>query len=93
MYQTRRPAFRTAAMEAAENRALDAKLARQDAERREQLDAAIERDLAARTPERIAQDNAELARLDAKAADESRKHQAWTERNRADRMNSWTSGT
>jgi hypothetical protein len=38
---------------------------------RQQLDAAIDRDLAARTPERIAQDNAELSRLDVVASDES----------------------
>jgi hypothetical protein len=37
---------------------------------RQQLDAAIDRDLDARTPERIAQDNAELSRLDFIATDE-----------------------
>jgi hypothetical protein len=84
MYRTRRPAFRTAAMEAAENRALDARLARQDAERRQRLDVAIDRDLAARTPERIAQDNAELVRLDAIASEDSRRREERLAQQRAD---------
>jgi hypothetical protein len=39
------------------------------------LDERINRDLAARTPERIAQDNAELARLDVVATEESRRRE------------------
>jgi hypothetical protein len=91
--QTRRPAFRTATQQAYESAQLDARLARQDRERQERLDAAIDRDLATRTSERIAQDNDELARLDAKIADEYRKNQEWTERRRREQESSLSLGT
>jgi hypothetical protein len=66
-----RPAFKTAAMEAAELAQLDARLSRQDAERRQQLDAQIAASMASRTPEQTQAAEDHLARIHAKAADES----------------------
>jgi hypothetical protein len=67
-----RPAFKTAAMEAAENRALDARLAARDLESRQRLDAAIAESQAQKSPEQLASDAAELARLYVIATEESR---------------------
>jgi hypothetical protein len=66
-----RPAFKTAAMEAAENRALDARLAARDLESRQRLDAAIAADMASRTPEQTQAAEDHLARLYVVASDES----------------------
>jgi predicted nucleotide-binding protein len=66
-----RPAFKTAAMEAYELAQLDARLSRQDAERRQQLDAQIAADMASRTPEQTQAAEDHLARLYVVASDES----------------------
>jgi hypothetical protein len=92
--KTRRPAFKTAAQEAAENRALDARLAAQDLERAELLNALVAESQARKSPEQLAVETATQARLDAKAADERQQHQEWLQRRRAERENAFsTMGT
>jgi hypothetical protein len=54
---------------------------RREAEQRD-FNEKIELELAARTPEQIAQDDAELARLDAKAAEERLRQEEWLDRRR-----------
>jgi hypothetical protein len=95
MYRTKtRPAFKTAAQEAAENTALDVRLERQDAERQQLLNALIAESQAQKSPEQLASDAAELARLDAKAAEQRRQHDEWLDRRRAEQLSpNWTGGT
>jgi hypothetical protein len=82
-YRQQRPQFVTRAMEEQANRDLDFRLELQDREREERLNAAVERELAARTPEQIADDDAELARLDAIAAEDSRQREDRLRRRRS----------
>ena len=91
--KTRRPAFKTREQEERENRALDARLARQDAERQQRLDSMIAEHQASLTPAQAQHAAAELAKLHAKAADESSRQREWLDRRNAERLTSWTSGT
>jgi hypothetical protein len=67
------------------NRELDARLERQDRERQQKLNAAIAEATAAKSAEQLADERAHLVELDAKAADEYRRHQEWLDRRRAER--------
>jgi hypothetical protein len=91
--KTRRPAFKTAAQEAAENRALDARLAAQDLERSERLNALVAKSRALKSPEQLAAEETHQAEVDARAAEQYRQNQEWLDRRRAERLSSWTSGT
>jgi hypothetical protein len=91
--KTRRPVFKTAAQEAAENRAIDAKLERQDAERRERLNTLIAESQAQKSAVQIAAEAETWNRVLAKAADETRRQQNWLDRRRREQDSSLSLGT
>jgi hypothetical protein len=88
-----RPAFRTAAMEAAENRALDARLAARDLESRQRLDAAIAESQAQKSAVQLAAEAETWNRVLAEAADETRRQQEWLDRRRREQDSSLSLGT
>jgi hypothetical protein len=91
--KTRRPVFITRAMEERQNRELDARLERQDRERRERLNATIAASQALKSPEQLAAEETHQAEVDVRAAEQYRQNQEWLDRRRAERLSSWTSGT
>jgi hypothetical protein len=91
--KTRRPAFKTAAQETAENRALDARLEQRDLERQEQLKSMFVEVRSQKSEEQIASEDAAWSRIAAKAADETRRQQECLDRRNAERLTLWTSGT
>jgi hypothetical protein len=92
--KTRRPVFLTQAAEERANRELDARLDRQDRERQELLNATIAASQAQKSPEQLAAETAEMARVGAARTADYERNQAWLDRRRAERDNAFsTMGT